>query len=161
MYFNYIVPVYMLLSDMWLIVYIVYSVHNYDLLSANESGTCKLNKNNQKQAKSLEAMRVFLLVIIALSFSQLLLAGKGGLFKSPLTIFKSKNNDRNIFKDLAQVTIHKFNEITDKMLPGSLSISAAYQHAIEVVYNFCALVLLAVNRVMYLTNLGSFRQQSF
>ena len=41
MYFNYIVPIYMLLSDMWLIVYIVYSVHNY-LLSANESGTCKL-----------------------------------------------------------------------------------------------------------------------
>ena len=30
----------MLLSDMWLIVYILYSVHNYDLLSANESGTC-------------------------------------------------------------------------------------------------------------------------
>ena len=44
MYFNYIVPIYMLLSDMWLIVYIVYSVHNYDLLSANESGTCKLTK---------------------------------------------------------------------------------------------------------------------
>ena len=44
MYFNYIVPIYMLLSNMWLIVYIVYSVYNYDLLSANESGTCKLIK---------------------------------------------------------------------------------------------------------------------
>ena len=31
---------------MWLIVYIVYSVHNYDLLSANESGTCKLIEKN-------------------------------------------------------------------------------------------------------------------
>ena len=49
MYFNYIVPIYMLLSNMWLIVYIVYSVYNYDLLSANESGTCKLMRNKQKE----------------------------------------------------------------------------------------------------------------
>ena len=49
MYFNYIVPIYMLLSDMWLIVYIVYSVHNYDLLSANESGTCILIKENEEK----------------------------------------------------------------------------------------------------------------
>ena len=34
---------------MWLIVYIVYSVHNYDLLSANESGTCILIKENEEK----------------------------------------------------------------------------------------------------------------
>ena len=52
MYFNYIVPIYMLLSNMWLIVYIVHSVHNYDLLSANESGTCKLINTNLKKKKN-------------------------------------------------------------------------------------------------------------
>ena len=34
-----------------LIVYIVYSVHNYDLLSANESGTCKLMKKRNDYDK--------------------------------------------------------------------------------------------------------------
>ena len=53
MYFDYIVSIYMLSSDMWLIVYIVYSVHNYDLLAANESGTCKLM--NEKTTKMQES----------------------------------------------------------------------------------------------------------
>ena len=48
----------MLLSDMWLIVYIVYSVHNYDLLSANESGTCKL-KIKQILKRTRKYRRVF------------------------------------------------------------------------------------------------------
>ena len=38
----YLFTCYCLICGLLCILYIVYSVHNYDLLSANESGTCKL-----------------------------------------------------------------------------------------------------------------------
>ena len=57
-------------------------------------------------------MRAFLFIFVALCFAQLVVAGKGGLFKSPLSIFKSKKNDRNIFKQIAQVTIDNVKKIS-------------------------------------------------